>query len=153
MGQGITSSGGGAFNIYETNDTSNGVLTFCIERDEFLASPMKIDVISNKSSTRGKTSDSSPALSFQAAYLYNKWFTEIAPTAAIADAYQAVIWYYEGELNEFKSATDLYGYNYLGNTLYADTLRALAATATTYEGVVVLNLNNLSGRSCTESSL
>lgn len=125
---------GGAFWIYKTASPSDKLSTFCIEKDEYLYNGETIFNISNIVIQGGSDSNSSPALSYGAAYLYNKWLNTVSsPTAEVANAYQAAIWKYEGEISDYSyldAATAS-----LAVQLYADALNANG-----YYGVEVLNL-------------
>jgi hypothetical protein len=135
---------GGSFWIYKTG-TSDKVQTFCIERDEYLYDGSLIKDISQKVISGGVDSNASPLLSTQAAYLFYMWTTQEINKLSedYASAYQALIWYYEGELIK------LNGYAYLNDSAeaIANNLKGIvdSMTLSGYYGVSVLNLENSSG--------
>jgi hypothetical protein len=134
---------GGSFWIYKTG-TTDKVQTFCIERDEYLYDRSLIADISHNVISGGVDSNASPLLSTQAAYLFYRWTTQESNKSVedYASAYQALIWYYEGELIK------LNGYAYLNDSAeaIANNLKATvdSMTLSGYYGVSVLNLENSS---------
>jgi hypothetical protein len=123
---------GGPFSV--TGDLGN-FFTFCLEANEYLDFNVEYQVavsnivVGGGSGTNGNPPSGTNALSYAAAKLYLDWLGLTDNTdKATNDAYQAAIWFAEGESGGIE------------NSLYTAAYNA-SKEWTDYNGVVVLNLS------------